>query len=119
MGCLKESVCVTKTVTLTKGHSFIYPVQLITVGESVVELESFGESVTGETSLEPPAEKKIKTKKTRLLKKEEREEIKNSIHKEAVVQHVLKKVPNDLMSTLYPERMQLWAAICDSEIIHC
>lgn len=60
-------------------------------------------------------EKEKKEKKTRLLRKAERRSIKECIDSTKVILHVLDTVPKSLMPSLYPERMELWVAISNSE----
>ena len=70
---------------------------------------SFG--VTLDSSSCPP----VTENKTRLLRKEERLDIKHSIDKEAVLVHVLTSTPKELVPSLFPERKEVWTSIKDTE----
>ncbi len=49
-----------------------------------------------------------KTKKVRLLKKDERSRINKSVAKEQVLAYVLNSVPSKLVSSMFPERKVFW-----------
>lgn len=76
------------------------------------DLESFEEL----TRTVPSAlEEKEKKKKTKLLNKDERSEILKSVNREHVISHVMNKVPSELMSTIFPSRLEFWESIQQSD----
>ena len=68
-------------------------------------------------------EKKTTKKKVRQLKVQERHAVVNSIDKPKLVDFVCHSVPASLVPSLFPERMQLWKLLQDTnelkDFIHC
>jgi hypothetical protein len=68
-------------------------------------------------------EKKTTKKKVRQLKVQERRAVANSIDKPKLVAFICHSVPDSLVPSLFPERMELWKSLKDTDelksFIHC